>query len=271
MEMCPTMPGDMRMEILVVTTFFPNSIERQRTVFVENLVRAMGRLCPVNVIAPVPYAPPIRWAPDWYAQSRIPRDEDIDGIRVMHPRFAVIPKLGWLSGLGYFLGILPALRRARMSNRRLVVHAHCAYPDGVGVALAARVLNFPYIVTCHGSDINVYAERRGLRAQIRWALSGAAGVIAVSRDLERKIRNLLDGHATRIAYIPCAGYNPDVFIARAPHETREQLGIAASGRLVVFVGKLVPIKGVDVLIDAWARLCRGGVVTAVDQLIIIGE
>jgi glycosyltransferase involved in cell wall biosynthesis len=261
----------MPLEILMVTTFFPNSADRQRAVFVENLVRAMRHLCRVNVIAPVPFAPPVRWVPGWYTQSRIPREESIDGIKVLHPRFVVIPKLGWLSGLGYFLGILPVLRRARKQNGQLVIHAHCAYPDGVGVALAARALGLPYIVTTHGSDINVYAGRRGLRAQIRWALRGAAGVIAVSRDLERKIHNLLNGGKTRVTYIPCAGYDPKLFFPRQSQEIQQRVDAAVKGRLVVFVGKLVPIKGVDILLDAWARLYHAKAVAEADQLIIIGD
>jgi teichuronic acid biosynthesis glycosyltransferase TuaC len=261
----------MPLVILTVTTFFPNSADRQRAIFVENLVRSMRRLCRVDVIAPVPFAPPVRWMHGWYTQSRIPREESIDGIKVLHPRFVVIPRLGWLSGLGYFLGILPVLRRARKQNRQLMIHVHCAYPDGVGVALAARALGLPYVVTAHGSDINVYAGRRGLRAQIRWALRGAVGVIAVSRDLERKIRNLLNGSKTRVTCIPCAGYDPKLFLLHHSQEIRQRAEAGVKGRLIIFVGKLVPIKGVDILIDAWAKLHHAKAVAETDQLVIIGD
>ncbi len=231
----------------------------------------MRRLCRVDVIAPVPYAPPVRWVHGWYTQSRIPREESIDGIKVLHPRFVVIPRLDWFSGLGYFLGILPVLRRARKQNGQLVIHVHCAYPDSVGVALAARALGLPYVVTAHGSDINVYAGRLGLRAQIRWALRGAIGVIAVSHDLETKIRDLLSGSKTRVTCIPCAGYDPKLFLLHQSQEVRQRVDTGMKGRRIVFVGKLVPIKGVDILIGAWARLHQTKAVAETDQLIIIGD
>lgn len=259
------------MDIVTLTTFFPNSADRQRAVFVENLVRAMQRICRITVIAPVPITPPVRWVHHWYAQSQIARKESINGIEVSHPRIIVVPKLGWLSGVGYFLGIMLVLRRARKKTRQLVVHVHCAYPDGVGVALAARALGLPYVITAHGSDINVYAGRHGLRGQIRWAMRGANGIIAVSRDLEGKIRTLLKNDAPKVEYIPCAGYDPSLFFPHESREIRNQLETAMNGRLAVFVGKLVPIKGVNILIDAWARLHHSGAVTESDQLVIVGE
>ncbi len=234
-------------------------------------MRAMQRMCQITVVAPVPFTPPVRWVHHWYAQSLIARNESINGIKVSHPRFIVLPKLGWLSGVGYFLGTMLVLRRARKKTKQLVVHVHCAYPDGVGGALAARVLGLPYVITAHGSDINVYAGRPGLRGQIRWAMRGANGIIAVSRDLEGKIRALLKNDAPKVEYIPCAGYDSNLFFPDETRHIRKQLDTAMSGRLAVFVGKLVPIKGVNILIDAWDRLHRSGAVTESDQLVIIGE
>ncbi|MHB8624061.1 MAG: glycosyltransferase family 4 protein [Sulfuricaulis sp.] len=259
------------MDIITLTTFFPNSADRQRAVFVENLVRAMQRMCRITVIAPVPITPPFRWVRHWYTQTQIAWKENINGIEVRHPRIIVIPKLGWLSGVGYFLGIMPILRRVRKKSGKLVVHVHCAYPDGVGVALAARVLGLPYVITAHGSDINVYARRYGLRRQIRWAMRGAKGIIAVSHDLEGKIHRLLRSDVPNVEHIPCAGYDPGHFFPRESRMIRNQLGITTQGRLAVFVGKLVPIKGVNILIAAWARLHDSGAVTESDQLVIIGE
>ncbi|HEX4403266.1 MAG TPA: glycosyltransferase [Polyangia bacterium] len=260
------------MRVSTVTTFFPHAADRHRGVFVENLVRAMRRRCEVDVIAPVPFAPPLRAKPEWYRKSQIPRRENIDGIDVEHPRFVVFPKAEVLSGMMYAAGVLPALRRARDASPDLIVHAHCAYPDGVGVALAARRLGIPYVVTAHGSDVNVYAERRTLRGQIRWALRGAAATIAVSRDLLAKVTRLLASSASSapLVHIPCAGFDPAVFRPRDRAAVRQTLGLAARARLVVFVGQLVPIKGIDRLVEAWRLLDVAGRLGPDDRLVIIG-
>ncbi len=259
------------MRILKVTTFFPNSADQHRTVFIKHLARAMQRHFQISVISPVPYAPPIRRIPRWYRQSQIRRVERVDEIDVLHPRFLVVPKLDFFSGFSYCLGVLQLLRQFKRENESCLVHAHFGYPDGVGVALAARALRLPYVITVHGSDINVYATRRTLRWQIRWALTGAEGVIVVSRDLEAKVVRLTQGHVKRLKYIPCAGFDPALFFPRSSSESRASLNVSGDARIVVFVGNLVPIKGVDLLIDAWKTLCQRELVGGDDRLVIIGD
>lgn len=259
------------MHVLTVSTYFPNAADPQRAVFVKNLVRAMQQRCHVEVISPVPYAPPFDIKPEWRDLRTIPAIESIDGIDVVHPRFIVLPRLGWLSGFGYFLGILPALRHQTNNGRRIVVHAHCAYPDAVGVAIAASLLRLPYVVTAHGSDINVYAERPTLRFQIRWALRHAAGVISVSGALQAKIIRLLGVAKTPVSFIPCAAFDPHIFCPRSRPEARATLKVDPHARLVVFAGQLVPVKGVEYLINAWAELRKRGRLGAMDCLVLLGD
>ncbi|WP_326940187.1 glycosyltransferase [Actimicrobium sp. GrIS 1.19] len=254
-----------------MTTFFPNAVNRQRAVFVHNLLRAMMQRCHIEVIAPVPYAPPFGNNPAWREKRSIPATEWMDGLQVVHPRFVVVPKVGWLSGLGYFLGIVRTLRRIVKDRKGVVIHAHCAYPDAVGVALAAALLRLPFLVTAHGSDINVYARQPLLRPQIRWALRRAIGVVAVSRSLEARIAALIGTDATSIACIPCAAYDTTVFFPRPRQQARTALQIAPHARVVLFVGMLVPVKGLEFLVDAWIALQRAGKVDATDRLVLLGE
>jgi teichuronic acid biosynthesis glycosyltransferase TuaC len=257
--------------VATVTTFFPNSTDPSRTVFVKNLVKALSTLCDLDVVAPVPFAPAIRAVPSWYRRSRVGRLEHVDGIEVAHPRFLVIPKLDVLSGVAYFAGVLGTLWRLKRRHGPMLLHAHCAYPDGVGVALAARALRLPYVVTAHGSDINVYGERPMLRAQVRWALRGARAVVAVSQALLVKVDALTRPGASHLTHIPCAGFNPDVFHPRSRAQALEALGFAQQQRLVVFVGNLVPVKGVSFLIDAWQQLRNSGRLERDDRLVLVGE
>ena len=262
------------MHILTVTSFFPNAANRQRAVFIENLVRALRRSQRVDVVSPIPFVPPFSRRPDLQALRSIPGVDRIDDIDVEHPRFVILPKMGWFSGIGYFFGILGTLRRWRRRVRdpdSLVVHAHCAYPDAVGVALAARLLRLPYFVTAHGSDINVYAEKTILRAQISWALRHATGVIAVSKAIEDKIKRMTGLTPRRLRQIPCAGFDPSVFSPARKGTKCPDGKLPADAHLVVFVGLLVPIKGVEFLIAAWAELQRRNQLRPADWLIIVGD
>lgn len=259
------------MRIVTVTTFFPNSVDRLRAVFVEHLVRAMRRFCTITVVAPIPYAPPVSSVKRWASLRKIAHTENRDGFNILHPRFPVVPKIYWFSGLGFFIGTFRLLRRLSQEQGTILIHSHCAYPDGVGAAIAARLLGLRYVITAHGSDINVIANRATIRPQIRWAIQGANGVISVSRALEEKIKVLARDPLKRSICIPCAGFDPAMFSVRLKAPIRYSLSLSTTAIIAVFVGHLVPIKGVDFLVSAWAQLWCDDRLRAGDRLIIIGE
>ncbi len=259
------------MHLLTVTSYYPNSVDRERAVFVQNLVQHVSGRRSVSVIAPVPYAPPFLPSPRWSSLRRIATREQLAGIDVQHPRYLVLPRTPAPSGLFYGLGVVRAIQRSHRVAGPMVVHVHCAYPDAVGAALASRFLGLSYVVTVHGSDINQDADSPSLRPQIAWALRGSAGIIAVSRALESKVGALLAQAKVPVRVIPCAGFDPEVFFPRSKAPLRQDLGMGDAGRVVVFVGQLVAIKNVACLIDAWSRLRTGGRIRAADRLVIIGD
>jgi glycosyltransferase involved in cell wall biosynthesis len=182
----------------------------------------------------------------------------------------VVPKIEAFSGLTYAMAVAPALKRLARQGID-VIHAHCAYPDAVGVALVARSLGVPFVVTAHGSDINVYAARGSLRPQVLWALSQAQAVIAVSEALRDKISTLAPYLASRVSCIPCSGVNPSVFHLGERAVARRGLDLEPQARVALFVGNLVPIKGLDTLLGAWRTLVGQGALSSRDRLVLIGD
>jgi len=256
--------------VVILTTFFPNRREPHRTVFLRNLVTAMRPACDLAVVAPVPKRPPIG---RWRERAGLPSTDRVGDIALYHPRFLSLPGVSWLTGLSYAWGVWPVLRDLKQARGWFVVHIHCAYPDAVGGALVASLLGLPWVVTAHGSDINIEARKPALRPQIRWALRGAQRVVAVSRALEEKILALRGLQPDRVECIPCSGYHPDVFKPRSRAALRVGMGLDSDARMVAFVGNLVPVKGVDVLLRAWAVLqaSRAGETGGgQDRLVLIG-
>lgn len=259
------------MRIVVITTFYPNAADPLRAVFVRNLVRAMASREDVTVISPVARRP-WRTGTTRRLQEKAANGHEIpDGIEVFHPGFIAIPGLSFLNGLSIMIAVLPVLRKLRQRGAADVVHAHCAYPDAVGAALAARQVGVRLLVTAHGSDINVHARRFLLAPQIRWALRRASGVVGVSRALCEQMAALAPDIRDCIRHIPCAGVDPAVFKLRSRNLVREQLKLDPESRILVFVGQLVPIKGVEVLLDAWRELLTSRFLRDTDQLLLIGE
>ncbi|HYC77414.1 MAG TPA: glycosyltransferase, partial [Planctomycetota bacterium] len=120
----------------------------------------------------------------------------------------------------------------------------------------AGKISAPLFGVCHGGDARVLS-RPWIGAACARRLRGAtAGVLAVSRGAAEVVARRLDLPAARLATAPmgvdASAFAPD---AAAP-EPRES-------DLVVAAGRLVPIKGFDVLV----RACAGADV----RLLILGE
>lgn len=264
------------MRILTITTFFPNAADPQRAVFVQNLLKAISDARPdiiAGVVAPIPWAPPWPTNAAWGALRGIPGRVDMDWVRVVHPRFLVLPRVEPVTGLGYGIGLISTLLQMRKQTDLL--HIHCAYPDAVGAALAARFVGLPYIVTVHGSDINVYAQRAALRPQIAWALRRAVGIIAVSTELQERVGDLIGPLGPPVTCIPCAGFHGTIFHPTVDHNANsqwlQQYGLDGTERIILFVGRLDAIKCVDVLLRAWEIMRANEAVTSIDRIVIIGD
>jgi glycosyltransferase involved in cell wall biosynthesis len=262
-------PAPVRLPVVVLTTFFPSPRDPHRTPFIRNLLGAMRADCDIDLVIPVPRRPQVG---AWRDAAPVPASEHYAGFTLIHPRYLAVPGLHALSGLTYLAGVWRTLRALRHERGAFVLHAHCGFPDAVGAALAARQLGLPLVVTVHGSDVNVSARDPLLRPQIRWALRSARRVIAVSGDLQRSVIDLTGLDEQRVACIPCSGHAPEVFHPREPGIRtllRGKLGIAGDAKVVLFVGHLAQVKGLDGLMSAWARVGRRR--SDQPRLVLIGE
>src|SRR5262249_28222999 len=92
--------------------------------------------------------------------------------------------------------------------------------------------------------------RRVSRAIERFVLRRAAFVIAGSEAARQRI--MRRGGGDRIAVLPQLGVDPDRFAKRDHDGARARLGLTAP--VIGYIGRLVPEKGVDVLVEAMAPL-----------------
>lgn len=113
-------------------------------------------------------------------------------------------------------------------------------PALLGPAVRRRT-GRPYMVLCHGAEVSVAAALPIVRGRLRASLRGAATVLAVSGHTASKVRRLAgrEVHRLGVGVTPSGVARPTV---RRP------------GTTVVSVGRLVPRKGHDRLIDAVAGL-----------------
>jgi phosphatidyl-myo-inositol dimannoside synthase len=148
------------------------------------------------------------------------------------------------------------VRRIRQTADRIgagLVVLDPVFPLG----LVGPRLGLPYAVLLHGAEVAIPGRLPVSRELVAHVLRHS--VLAVSAGgypAAEGGRTLRKGGMPRVVEIP-PGVDLDRFRPLSPverKETRADLGLPAEGPLVVSVSRLVPRKGMDVLIDAAVRL-----------------
>jgi len=238
---------------LAVTSLFPSASQPTHGVFVLQRLQALAhRGADVRVLAPVPYVPPGP-VPGRYAELRsIPRTDEIGGLAVRYPRYAMIPKISMnAQAWSYARAITGAVRQAIRTWQPHLLDAHYLYPDACAVGRVARRFGIPYVCSARGSDVKLLARFPRIRRQIQTALEGAAAVIAVSNDLADEMRSL--GLTDRPIRVIPNGVDPALFRPRSRADARRELGLAEDRRMIVCVAHLVGEHGHALLVRGLAH------------------
>ncbi len=188
-----------------------------------------------------------------------PREGDMLELRgdgAVRPIF--IPALGRgispLDDLGAFLELLRVLRRLRPH----VVHTHLAKAGLLG-RIAARLAGVPVVVhTFHGNVLRGYFG--GVTSRVfllleRFAARLSTRIVAISPRVADELRMLGVADERRLVVIPL-GLDLQPFLDVPRGRIRAELGLMDTDQLVVIVARLVPIKGIDVFLDAAAIIAR---------------
>jgi glycosyltransferase involved in cell wall biosynthesis len=256
-----------RPKVLTYTTLFPNSIQPLWGHFVLERMRHVLPLADVTVVAPVPWFPKISVRQRWFEFASVPRNEQLDGFAIDHPRYVVFPKIGMAThALSMFIGSLPQVRRRLHARNYDLIDAHYVYPDGLAAVMLGAVFQKPVVVSARGSDINEFSEFKTIRPMIREVLRRADALIAVSEALKHRMVSL-GCPGEKITVIE-NGVDFDRFRPLPKLECRKKLGLSLTRPVVLSVGHLKKVKGFHLLIDALSllRSSRPDVL-----LVIVGE
>ena len=259
------MAADRPLHLLTFSTLFPNAARVNHGVFVENRLRHLVASGAVRstVVAPVPWFPSrAAWFGDWARHAAAPREEQRHGLRVLHPRYPVVPRVGmslapWLQ----YRALLPIVRALHAQDAFDAIDAHYLYPDGVAAVWIGRRLGVPVVVTVRGTDVTLIPCYAVPRRLIRGALGGAAALISVSDAL----RQALVALGAPPAKVTVLRNGVDTRLFRPPVDRiASRVALGLSGPTLLSVGLLIERKGHHLTIEAMRQLPDY-------RLLIVGE
>ena len=143
-----------------------------------------------------------------------------------------------------------------------LIHSHY-WLSGWAARELQRTWGVPMVQMFHtlGRMKDLVAEGSGQRedprrARVEQEIMGLADRIVAATPLDRQ--QMLDHYPVaqaKIVVIPC-GVNLDLFRPLDPLQARRELGLPEERRLLLFVGRLDPVKGLNVLLEAMCELTR---------------
>jgi glycosyltransferase involved in cell wall biosynthesis len=239
------------MRVLAITKIFPNSLEPLSSAFNRQQFVELAKLCELSVLEAIPYFPAAELTgqpPRAAKLAKLPASEMVSGIETFYMRQLYLPKVGVPLAMPLYLASLLPYRR--FARRFDVILATWAYPDGCAATLFARAMKKPVVVKVHGSDMNVVAKMPSARAVMQRVLPRADAMVSVARSLSSELQAL---GVERIHLVP-NGVDNALFHPRDKAEARRALGLPQEGKIITFVGRLEPQKGLGELLEAFPRV-----------------
>lgn len=245
-----TIMGAGNLNILTLSTLFPNSARPNFGVFVERQTAALARQEGIDVTVINPVGMPIfpfnrlqRYA----LLKDLPRHENWFGLNTYRPRFALLPNIGGrFNPAAIVSAIWPLVKKINSERPIDLVDAEFFYPDGPAAMEIARRLNVPFTVKARGSDIHYWSAVAGCRNQIVNAAQSASALLAVSEAMKSDIADL--GVAPAKIMVHYTGLDQERFHPRDRARAKAELGL--SGPVILCVGALIARKSQNMLIEA---------------------
>ena len=179
--------------------------------------------------------------------------ENVRLIHVKAGKESYIPKLGVYNVLGDFFHELDRFRVREVSHYDLV-HSHY-WLSGVLGGYVQEHWGIPHLITFHTlgavkndiEGVEHEPERRILNE--KQLIKSCNCIIASTKTEKEQLVHFYEASPNLIRVIPC-GINTDLFYPFDKLKSRQRLEFCQNGPLLLFVGRFVPSKGLDRLLEA---------------------
>lgn len=170
------------------------------------------------------------------------------GLRVAVPT-VYLPAINWygkgplgyrISSLSFMLAYLFFLFRKQMKGERFVLYT---VDMDTFSSSALTFLRAPLFSEMHGAKLSSRSERRLFKS--------VRGIIAINKIIVEELQNVFSSSSTRYLVEP-NGVDPSAFSKIGRREARDQLDLPQDASLVLYAGRFLDWKGLEILPQAAA-------------------
>ncbi len=126
------------------------------------------------------------------------------------------------------------------------------HPDSSAVAPLARAVGVPWVAIAPGPDVHSHLRSAAQREILLGSLSGVAGIITRSREVATEMMQA--GLPRDRMHTIHNGVDQTIFRPGDRAAARQELGLPADARIVIFVGDFVADKHPTLLIEAFSKV-----------------
>ena len=235
--------------LLMVTNLFPDEREPWRGLDNACVLQAMRQLRPQVEVRVLNLRPSHRF---WWGAAADARSRAEDfTLQPQHGWVPYVPRLGGWNDRCYAWGLRRALRWLPRDWRPDALLLPWLFPDACAAASLPEFHSAVKVAVAQGSDVHQYLGMP-MRRRAILRLAGQADIITRSAELKRR---LIEAGATESG-VHCIhnGVDARIFHSGPQLQARQELGWNGGRPLALFVGNFLPVKGLELLLRAVAKL-----------------
>ncbi|WP_395752831.1 glycosyltransferase [Prosthecobacter sp.] len=236
------------MNLLVATNLFPDTKEPWRGLDNATLVHAMRQQDPGLNVRVLAFRPSFK---RWGAAPLKPRPEDAS----LQPQYfwaPYVPRMGGMNHRLFSFAFARALKALPRDFTPEAVLVPWLFPDACGVVLQAAAWGVPMVAVAQGSDVHGYLNMPMRRRAIMAMTRGISAIVTRSNDLEKRLAK--QGADERKVHTVYNGVDIHTFKPASRAAARDELQVPQEGKVLLFVGNFLPVKGLDLLLAAFAQV-----------------
>ena len=248
------------MRILFFSTVYPRAYDLTRGTYCHNLCKALAAENKITVISPNSWIDGLR-NPDPHSATLATEVGEISYPWFYYPPGMFSHTLAWWM----WNSVIRMKSFSSSASRPDAILSYWAHPDGAVAVRLGQKLKIPVGVIVGGSDVLILMKNAWRRQGVIQTLQAANAVFTVNQDLRNKC--LEYGVDPSRVHVNSQGVDP-AFCPGDQAAARQRLGLPLDTQLILWVGQMAPVKGLENLLQAFSAVVARQPNT---QLLLVGR